>query len=86
MPVFQGVETAPFSDEELVRELEGGPVYSLEDSQSWSGWVARPALLETFDDRFGMPGRICLILTFFLIVCLALGSVSNFFEAMNKIM
>lgn len=86
VPRFQGVETAPFSDEELARELEGGPVYSLEDSQSWSGWVTRPALLETFDDRFGMPGRICLILTFFLIVCLALGSVSNFFEAMNKIM
>lgn len=86
VPRFQGVETAPFTDEELIRELEGGPVYSLQDSQSWGGWVARPALLDTFDDRFGMPGRISLIFAFFLIVCLALGSVSNFFEAMNKIM
>jgi DNA-binding CsgD family transcriptional regulator len=83
---FQGVEPAPFSDEELARELDGGPVYSLRDSQAWGGWRNRPTLLETIDERFGMLGRVGLIFACFLIVCLALGSVSNFFEAMNKVM
>lgn len=86
VPRFQGVEAAPFSDEELVRELDGGPAFSLRDSQSWGNWGERRSLLETFDDRFGMAGRAFLILACFVILCLALGSVTNFFEAMNRVL
>lgn len=86
VPRYQGVEPAPFSEDELVRELDGGPAFSLRDSQSWGNWAERRSLLETFDDRFGMAGRAFLILATFVILCLALGSVTSFFEAMNRIM
>ena len=76
----------PFSPEELVRELDGGPAFSIQDSQTWRNWGRRRPLLETFDERFGMAGRAGLILACFVILCIALGSASNFFEALNRIM
>lgn len=84
--MFEGVETQPFSQEELIRELDGGPAFSIQDSQTWGNWGRRRPLLETFDGRFGMAGRVGLILACFVILCIALGSASNFFEALNRIM
>jgi hypothetical protein len=86
VPMFEGVESLPFSPEELIRELDGGPPFSIQDSQTWGNWGRRRPLLETFDERFGMAGRVGLILACFVILCIALGSASNFFEALNRIM
>lgn len=86
VPMFEGVEMPPFSQEELVRELNGGPAFALQDSQTWGAWGHRRPLLETFDERFGMAGRVGLILACFVILCIALGLASSFFETLNRIM
>lgn len=86
VPMFEGVEQSPFSPEELVRELADGPAFALQDSQTWGAWGGRRPVLETFDERFGMAGRVGLILACFVILCIALGSASNFYEALNRVM
>lgn len=86
VPVFEGVDLPPFSQEELVRELGDGPAFALQDSQTWGAWGHRRPLLETFDERFGMAGRVGLIFACFVILCIALGSASSFFVALNRIL
>lgn len=86
VPIFEGVDLPPFSHDELVRELDDGPAFALQDSQTWGAWEHRRPLLETFDERFGMAGRVGLIFAFFVILCIALGSASSFFVALNRIM
>lgn len=86
VPMFEGVENQQFCPEELVRDLDGGPSFSIQDSQTWGNWGHRRPLLETFDERFGMAGRVGLILACFVILCITLGSASNFFEALNRVM
>lgn len=86
VPIFQGLDTGPFSPEELVRELDGGPAFTLRDSQSWGSWEHRHPFLEAFDERFGIVGRGLLILGCFVILCFALGSAFDLFETLNRIM
>lgn len=86
VPIFQGVDTSPVSPEELIRELDGGPAFTLRDSQSWGSWQSRQPFLEAFDERFGIAGRAILIVACFVILCFALGSASDLFETLNRIM
>lgn len=84
VPIFQGLELPPISPEELAWELDGGPTFALEDSQSWGQWGRHRPLLETFDENFGLSGRVVLILACFVIVCLTLKAVTDIFDTLNR--
>ena len=84
VPLFHGVESTPLSPEELVRELDGGPAFSLRDSQSWGSWERRRPLLEIFDEHFGRGGRVVLILACFVVLCLTTKAVTDIFDTLNR--
>ena len=86
VPMVEGVETPPFSQEELIRELDGGPTFSLQDSQTWGNWGRRRPLLETLDEHFGLAGRVVLILACFVVVCLTIKAVADLFETLNRLL
>jgi DNA-binding CsgD family transcriptional regulator len=89
VPRFQGMVADPISPDELVRELTGGPNFPLRDVQPWAQWgeVNRQprTLLETFDRKFGWPGRLLLIVACFVVLCLALGQMFDIAESLNRI-
>lgn len=86
VPMFEGVEPLGFLQEELIRELDGGPTFSLQDSQAWENWGRRRPLLETFDEKFGPGGRVVLIVVCFVVVCLTTRVVVDLFETMNRLL
>jgi len=86
---FEGVESLEESTEELIRDLDDGPTFSLHDAQSfgaWSDFGRRRSILEILDDRFGLAGRALLMLAIFVALSLSLGAVANVAEYLGRIM